>query len=296
MIRTFKYKERGTMYGRRRYTKKRIARSYRKRNVTRSYKKKPYARQRKGYVRKPKHWTQRLGPWPNSCRMPAFAGRVLAATSTNHHLTGYADGVSSSGLVKTPCSYRFHASLNTSSSTTHGPGLGWSTISNNSWGTELYSASYVNQERYFLNYIHVKLFINQVNEQGRVRVCFANPTERTKQTASLRYNWDADVMATSQNPHYWRVIKTYNFKFDNDMADPATSRLRRSREINVKIPVKRWFNTKTGSAPANAATWDAVDWNEQFWIFIDSDDAASTDSETFQYVMYIDYNFDLSNV
>lgn len=239
-------------------------------------------------------WTKKLGPWQSSVPMPAFAGRVLQAISTRHHMTGYAYGVSSAGAINTPLTYRFHPSLNTSATTNFGPTMNWSTVTNNSWGSELYGVGYVNTERYFLHDIKFRIIVQQVQENGRVRICFANPTGRTQQIPTLRYNWNPNVYQM-QNDHYWQVVKQYDLNFDQTNPDPAVSRLRANREMLITIPVNKWFNQKTGVAAASASSWDAVDWNQEFYMFIDTDDVTSVDSETFETSIYIDHTFSVAS-
>jgi len=279
-------------YGRRRSYKKKFVRKSRR---------SPYAKKRtmrrktpkRKFTRKSKYWTQKLSPWPHSVRMPAFAGAVLRATSVKHHKTGYLEGFSSAAAVTNPCTYRFHASLNTGTSSNAGPGMGWTTVTDNAWGSENYGTGYVNTERYFLHHIRFKFSFQNQDENGKVRLTFANPTQRTQQTPTFRYNWNPNI-DEPQNPHYWDVKKTYMIDFsDNRGSNTAT--LNRSRDIDITVPVNKWFNTKTGSAASAVSTWDAIDWNQEFMFFIDSNDGAATDFQSFRYLVYIDHVFSLAN-
>lgn len=142
-------------------------------------------------------------------------------------------------------------------------------------------------EKYYLSHINIRVVITQNNEDGLVRLCIARRKKvgtHSGATNTIYDDWNTYPEAPVSNE--WNVYYNKLIRFDDPVSSPVTNK--RTRIFNIYLPMRRIVTTRTGLNPTAETDWYAIEnIQNQTYLFLDSSDVTSGDSQTFSAQIYM---------
>lgn len=236
---------------------------------------------------------------PGRKKISALASHVFKQMGDTHILRRYWSWKSSHAAGNNSCCWRIAGPYVDTSTAVGATSTNWiysptelaSGSVNQNFGVGSYAGNVPTHDKYLLLNLKMKLCIDQVNENGRLKVVIAKPVRGQYQAGSINpFSSFSTAMDDPTNFLGWKVYWSREFKYERYGESGTT--FNRNREIFINIPCNHLVETRTSADGTQLDDWDNQLTNPRYLhMFVISDDATTVDSEYFQFKLFCEWKF-----
>jgi hypothetical protein len=197
------------------------------------------------------------------------------------HLAAYNEGISSNLTGRNLTRYVI---VPGTTETWHFNGCNWDEQDGSFYGQGFMPNGFANARRIFITNIRIRIQITNFHETGRVRICVARP-KNDPASDNIDNSWNSHIdFPLDRKMYNIYYVKYHNTHNPDDSTQVFTTTL--------NIPVNRVFNTNDRLVATHPEDWyDSSTLGRYTRIYIDSDDANSTDNEVFKYKLFVEQHY-----